>query len=73
MGMEEGEMGMGMEEAHVRHCVDLLRQSLMCNADMTFEVRDEDAGGMHGFGVRHVCRDWGGLNELMEGWQGERG
>ena len=55
---------------HVRHCLDLLRQSLMCLADTTVEVQDVEAGGVHGFGVEHKCRDWGELRGLVEGWNG---
>ena len=36
--------------SHVRHCTDLLRQSLMCHADTTIEVVDEEINGVHGFG-----------------------
>jgi len=55
--------------AHIRHCIDLLRQSLMCNADTTFEIKDEIAGGVHGFGVQHRCKDWNHLISLVNGWQ----
>ena len=44
--------------AHVRHCVDFLRRSLMCHADSTLEVEDEAIGGVKGFGVSHECVDW---------------
>jgi hypothetical protein len=57
--------------AHVRHCIDLLRQSLMCHGDITVEIKDEDAGGVHGFGVTHECVDWDQLKMLLEKWQGE--
>ena len=30
----------------------------MCMADTTIEVKDEAAGGVHGFGVEHRCADW---------------
>ncbi|KAI9641745.1 hypothetical protein NHQ30_009601 [Ciborinia camelliae] len=36
---------------HIRHCIDLLRQSLMCNADTTLELTEPDVNGVHGFGV----------------------
>ena len=44
--------------AHVQHCIDFLRQSLMCNADTTLEIVDEAIKGVKGFGVRHECVDW---------------
>jgi hypothetical protein len=53
---------------HIRHCLDLLRQTLMCHADTTVEVNDVEAGGVHGFGVKHVCRDWDQLVRLTEDW-----
>ncbi|KAI1203724.1 S-adenosyl-L-methionine-dependent methyltransferase [Nemania serpens] len=37
---------------HIRHCIDLLRQSLMCNADLTVELKNEELGGVTGFGTR---------------------
>jgi len=48
---------------HVRHCLDLLRQSLMCYPDTTVEKKDEEAGGVHGFGTMHNCKKW---DELLE-------
>ena len=44
--------------SHVRHCTDLLRQSLMCHADTTIEVVDEKTNGVHGFRTEHRCKDW---------------
>ncbi|OCL07611.1 hypothetical protein AOQ84DRAFT_294758, partial [Glonium stellatum] len=54
--------------SHVRHCVDLLRQSLMCNSDRTVEEKD-DKGGVSGFGTTHQCYDYKQLVHLVEGWQ----
>ena len=59
---------------HVRHCIDLIRQSLMCRPDTTVEVKDEARGGVTGFGTEHVCWDWDALGEWVgrwEGWEGE--
>ncbi|KAK4213822.1 hypothetical protein QBC37DRAFT_422416 [Rhypophila decipiens] len=58
---------MMISPSHVRHCIDLLRQNLMCNADLTVEVKDDKAGGVHGFGTQHQCVDW----EELGGWVGE--
>ncbi|KAF2788810.1 hypothetical protein K505DRAFT_314224 [Melanomma pulvis-pyrius CBS 109.77] len=55
---------------HIRHCIDLLRQSLMCNADLTVEQKDEELGGVTGFGTEHRCIDWQGLLEWMQPWEG---
>lgn len=53
-------------DAHVRHCLEYLRQSLMCLADTTPERTELNAAGQRGargFGVQHVCRDY---NQLVE-------
>jgi hypothetical protein len=47
---------------HIQHCLDYLRQSLMCHADTTLEPDDVGINGAHGFGVRHNCKDW---NQLL--------
>lgn len=46
------------QESHVRHCIDLLRQTLMCHPDTTVEVADPETDGVAGFGVTHVCRSY---------------
>lgn len=66
---KEVEMMDGKAMAHVRHCIDLLRQSLMCLADTTVEVKDDVRGGVRGFGVEHRCSDWGELGDLVGKWQ----
>ncbi|KAF2845811.1 hypothetical protein T440DRAFT_258355 [Plenodomus tracheiphilus IPT5] len=55
---------------HIRHCIDLLRQSLMCNADLTVELKDEQLGGVTGFGTVHHCVDWSELLDWMPTWEG---
>lgn len=44
---------------HILHCVDWIRQSLMCNADLTLDP----TGNFLGFGNEntHQCRDFGAL------------
>jgi hypothetical protein len=54
---------------HIRHCIDLLRQSLMCRPDLTIEVKDEELGGVTGFGTEHQCRDWQQLLLWTEAWE----
>ena len=41
----------------------------MCAADTTVEVKDEAAGGVHGFGVEHRCVNWDQLVDLTIKWQ----
>lgn len=67
--LQDSELPMMISPAHVRHCVDLLRQSLMCMADVTVEVKDEAAGGVHGFGIKHQCTNWGQLVDWTAKWQ----
>jgi len=57
-GFDDSSLPMMISPPHIRHCIDLLRQSLMCNADTTVEKKDEVAGGVHGFGVQHRCKHW---------------
>ena len=45
----------------MRHCIDLLRQALMCNADTTIEVVDPAVNGVHGFKTVHTCKSWSQL------------
>lgn len=54
--------------SHVRHCTDLLRQSLMCAGDQTLEVKDK-TGGVAGFGTAHECVDYEQLVRQVEEWQ----
>jgi hypothetical protein len=51
---------------HGRHCIDYLRQSLMCAADHTLEPVDPKLGGVTGWGVKRTCRDWDGLKSWAE-------
>ena len=55
--------------AHIVHCIDLIRQSLMCQPDLTIEVKDPDIGGVTGFGTQHQCRDWEELIRWTMEWQ----
>jgi hypothetical protein len=56
---------------HVRHCLDLLRQTLMCHADTTVETRDTQLKGVTGFGSPRRCRDWNDLVRQTEEWQSQ--
>ena len=49
---------MDFRPSHMRHCIDLLRQTLMCHADTTVEVVDEKINGVHGFRTEHQCGNW---------------
>ena len=57
------------------HCLDYLRQSVLCGADDTMEVSEGDAGGWDtfGYGSRRQCRDPKWLFDVMKcGEQGAR-
>ena len=57
---------------HVKHCIDLIRQELMCRPDLTIETVD-DMGGVTGYGGLHRCNDWGELVEWVNDWEGVLG
>ncbi|KAL2067817.1 hypothetical protein VTL71DRAFT_15913 [Oculimacula yallundae] len=48
---------------HIQHCLDYLRQSLMCHGDTTLEPDDPGINGAHGFGPQHNCKSW---HQLLE-------
>ncbi|TVY87753.1 Oxidase, partial [Lachnellula willkommii] len=68
--LNDNTLPMMISPPHIRHCIDLLRQSLMCNADTTVEKKDEVAGGVHGFGVQHRCKHWFQLVDWTKKAQG---
>jgi len=42
---------------HVQHCVEFLRQSIMCHADVTLQVADS-SNDVPAFGYPYQCKDW---------------
>lgn len=59
-------------DAHVRHCIDLLRQTLMCMSDTTIEVVEKVSNGdvgVRGFGTKHMCKDFDQLKEWTSQWE----
>jgi len=65
----EEDMPMMASPPHIRHCIDLIRQSLMCQPDTTIELKDEEVGGVTGFGTEHQCKDWEQLIQWTKKWQ----
>jgi hypothetical protein len=55
--------------SHVRHCIELLRQALICQPDLTLELKDELHGGVQGFGTEHQCEDWDELMDFTSKWE----
>lgn len=66
-GLATGDDGLarsyaGRDGSHVHHCLDYLRQSIICAGDMTLEWPKQDGPGqgiaVDGWGVPHQCRDY---------------
>ncbi|KAF5876766.1 uncharacterized protein Bfra_003172 [Botrytis fragariae] len=62
------ELDLHMRRSHMRHCIDFLRQSLMCCGDSSIERVNPELKGVTGWGTEHMCTNW---EELQE-WVGER-
>ena len=44
---------------HLFHCVDYLRQNILCQADTTLEWQSESNSELiDGYGPPHQCRNW---------------
>lgn len=54
---------------HIRHCIDLIRHSLMCQPDLTVELKEEELGGVRGFGTKHQCQNWDQLITWVSKWE----
>lgn len=56
--------------AHLDHCVDQIRQALMCHADLTpvpmIPVEGGPEGAILGNGEIHTCRDFDAIWEWVE-------
>ena len=54
---------------HIEHCLDYLRQAVICAGDITLEPPDEHPekgkSPLQGWGVSHTCRSW----EYIEEWR----
>lgn len=56
--------------AHLFHCVDYLKQNILCQADTTLEWRSEsNPEHVDGYGIPHQCRDWVSCN-TRSAWHG---
>lgn len=66
--LADEDLPVDIQPSHVRHCIDLLRQVLMCHGDTTLEVVDEAINGVHGFRTPHECIDW----EQLKAWTSEQ-
>jgi hypothetical protein len=50
---------------HTRHCLNLLRQAVLCASDTTLDPLNS-AKGTDGLGIVHVCRDWQRVYDFVE-------
>ena len=57
---------------HVKHCLEYLRQAIMCHGDTNLEYREikEKTGevGTSGY-TEHHCRNFKELHDFAEGWR----
>lgn len=51
---------------HIIHCVDYLRQALMCAADATLEPNIPGTRIISGIGIDHQCQDYESLIRWAE-------
>lgn len=59
------------EHQHIDHCLEYLRQSIMCAGDTTLEKVLVDESGefkadIDGWGTLHKCRSWNMLFKFAE-------
>ncbi|KAF2465348.1 uncharacterized protein BDR25DRAFT_204684, partial [Lindgomyces ingoldianus] len=57
--------------AHFFHCIDYLRQAVMCSADLALELHkvtdaDDLGAGDGGWSGRHVCKDYSQVISYLE-------
>ncbi|KAH8820924.1 hypothetical protein F5884DRAFT_66995 [Xylogone sp. PMI_703] len=56
---------------HEYHCLDYIRQSILCAGDTTLDYANapdetgRSSGGFSGAGSKHECRDWNVIRELL--------
>ncbi|KAL8729370.1 MAG: hypothetical protein Q9166_004763 [cf. Caloplaca sp. 2 TL-2023] len=67
--VDDEDIPMMYSPAHISHCIDLIRHSLMCQPDTTVEVKDPEIGGVTGFGTEHQCKDWEELMRWTREWE----
>ena len=59
---KQSKLLLGTEGHHINHCIDYLRQGIMCAGDMSMEWPRTESDGrrisVDGWGVPHVCKSW---------------
>lgn len=48
---------------HGSHCIEYIRQQLMCRPDLTLEPIDLETGSPKDWDVERVCVDWDEVSE----------
>lgn len=56
-----------LTDAHNKHCLDYMRQVILCDADVTLEEGDfmERVFEVDREGQTHVCQDWNAIYTIM--------
>jgi hypothetical protein len=59
-------------QAHFLHCIDYLRQAIMCSADLALEIHGpndaDDLGPLDGgWNGHHVCKDYSQVLGYLDG------
>ncbi|KAJ8130700.1 hypothetical protein O1611_g2926 [Lasiodiplodia mahajangana] len=54
--------------SHIRHCIDYIRQSIMCHADTNLEPVNFELGGVTGFNSTRRYRNMDKVKEWAERW-----
>ncbi|KAF2019172.1 hypothetical protein BU24DRAFT_114526 [Aaosphaeria arxii CBS 175.79] len=67
--MAESELPHHASAQHFMHCLDLIRNAMMCQPDLTVEVQNDKLGGVEGFGTEHSCIDWKKLVDWTSEWE----
>ncbi|KAI0056925.1 hypothetical protein BV25DRAFT_1831694 [Artomyces pyxidatus] len=65
--------GQEFEEGHTHHCLNVLRESILCHADLTLEPGDfaTRAFTFERQGAIHTCRNWNVVYDYVtRGWIG---
>ena len=65
-GREVPEFENPVDEIHTLHCIEFLRQSIMCHADTTIQTEAEYHRGILAFGVEYQCRNWSQLVDWVD-------
>ena len=68
LGREHPAKRMRKDVPHPQHCLNYLRQTILCAADLTLEpeVQPESQDVGEGLFATHICKDWSKVHEFVE-------